>query len=261
MAAPLPLHHQTRTPALSSDNSPLINLDNINNNNINSQYQAHFCLVSLEKCSTMRELKQIHAQMLRTSLFFDPCAAIFSQISNPTIYTCNSIVRGYTNKNLHHEAFLFYHEMIVQGLIPDRFMFPSLFKSCADIYVEKQLHSQAIKFGLASDSFLHNTLINMYSSCWCLDQPDEAIKIFYRMEIENVKPNAVTLVNVLTARARARDLRTVKRVHKCVDESGFWSHVELKTTLMDAYCKCKFVSRAWDLFVKVVGIFYLHMYL
>lgn len=93
------------------------------------------------------------------------------------------------------------------------------------------------------------------------DQPDEAIKIFYRMEIENVKPSAVTLVNVLTARARARDLRTVKRVHKCVDESGFWSHVELKTTLMDAYCKCKFVSRAWDLFVKVVGIFYLHMYL
>lgn len=93
------------------------------------------------------------------------------------------------------------------------------------------------------------------------DQPDEAIKIFYRMEIENVKPNAVTLVNVLTARARARDLRTVKRVHKCVDESGFWSHVELKTTLMDAYCKCKFVSRAWDLFVKVVEIFYLHMYL
>lgn len=75
MAAPLPLHHQTRTPALSSDNSPLINLDNINNNNINSQYQAHFCLVSLEKCSTMRELKQIHAQMLRISLFFDPCAA------------------------------------------------------------------------------------------------------------------------------------------------------------------------------------------
>lgn len=93
---------------------------------------------------------------------------VFSQISNPTIYTCNSIIRGYTNKNLHHEAFLFYHEMIVQRLIPDRFMFPSLFKSCADIYVEKQLHSQAIKFGLASDSFLHNTLINMYSSCWCL---------------------------------------------------------------------------------------------
>lgn len=139
MAAPLPLHHQTRTSALSSDNSPLRNLNNINNSNINSQYQAHFCLVSVEKCSTMWELKQIHAQMLRTGLFFDPYAAsklvafsaiqdsgslyyarlVFSQVSNPTIYTCNSIIRGYANKNLHHEAFLFYHEMIVQGLIPD----------------------------------------------------------------------------------------------------------------------------------------------
>lgn len=66
---------------------------------------------------------------------------------------------------------------------------------------------------------------------------------------------------VLTARARARDLRIVKRVPKCVDESGFWSQVELKIALMDAYCKCKFVSCARDLFVKVAGIFYFHTYL
>lgn len=207
MAAPLPLHHQTRTPAFSSNNSPLINLDNINNSNINNQYQAHFCLVSLEKCSTMRGLKQIHAQMLRISLFFDPYVAsklsffplqdyhvrlVFSQISNPTIHTSNSIIRGYTNKNLHHEAFFlfFNHEMTVQGLIPDIFMFPSLFKSCADIYAGKQLHSQAIKFGLASDSFLHNTLITMYSSCSCLVSVE---RVFFKMDNKSVVSWATTI--------------------------------------------------------------------
>lgn len=169
--------------------------------------------------------------------------------------------------------------MIVQGLIPDRFTFPSLFKSCANLSVRKQLHSQAIKFGLASDPYIQNTLITMYSSCWCSvsaervffkmndksvvswatmigayvqwDQADEAIKIFDRMKSENVKPNEVTLVNVLTACARARDLETVRRVHECVDESGFWSHVVLKTALMDAYCKCKSVSLARDLFERM----------
>lgn len=55
------------------------------------------------------------------------------------------------------------------------------------------------------------TMIGAYSQ-W--DQPDEAIKLFDRMEFEGVKANEVTLVNVLTACARARDLGTVRRVHK-----------------------------------------------
>lgn len=295
MAAPLSLHRHT--PALSSDN-PLLRTTN-NNNNINRKVQLRQCLVSLEKCSTMSELEQIHAQMLRTGLFFDPYTAskivafsalqdsgslyyarlVFSQISNPTIYTCNSIIRGCTNKNLHHEALLFYKEMFVQGLVPDRFTFPSLFKSCADLSEGKQLHCQATKFGLASDSYIQNTLMTMYSSCGCLisaervffkmndksvvswatmigafvqwDQPDEAIKIFERMERDNVKPNEVTLVNVLSACARARNLGTVKRVHECVDENGFGYHVVLNTALMDAYCKCSCVSLARDIFERV----------
>lgn len=40
-------------------------------------------------------------------------------------------------------------------------------------------------------------------------------------------------------------------MHECVDESGFWSHVVLRTALMDAYCKCKFLSLARDLFERM----------
>ncbi|KAK0570404.1 hypothetical protein LWI29_000670 [Acer saccharum] len=80
------------------------------------------------------------------------------------------------------------------------------------------------------------------------NQPDEAIEVFERMESENVKPNEVTLVNVLTACARAKDLRTVKRVHEYRDEHDFGFHLVLNTVLMDAYCKCGCVSLAKDLF-------------
>ncbi|TXG61328.1 hypothetical protein EZV62_012691 [Acer yangbiense] len=213
----------------------------------------------------MSELKQIHAQLLRTCLFFDPYIAskpafsalqdsgslhyarlVFSQISNPTIYTCNSIIRGCTNKNFHHEALLFYSEMILQGLVPDRFTFPSLFKSCKGLNEGKQIHCHVTKLGFASDSYIQNTLLAMYSKCGCLvsaerlfdkmddkivvswatmigayvqwNQTDEAIEVFERMESENMKPNEVTLVNVLTA------------------------------SLMDAYCKRGCVSLAKDLF-------------
>lgn len=204
---------------------------------------------------------------------------MFAQIPNPTSFTCNSIIRGFTNRGLPSEAILFYQEMLFLGLLPDRFTFPSLFKSCGDLQEGKQLHCHSTKFGFASDSYIQNTMMNMYSNCGCLisarkvfdkmveksvvswatmigayaqwDQPTEAVALFSTMGSGNVKPNEVTLVNVLSACAKARDLETAKRVHKYADENGFGSHVVLSTALMDVYCKCGCVSLAQDLFNKM----------
>jgi pentatricopeptide repeat protein len=92
------------------------------------------------------------------------------------------------------------------------------------------------------------TMIGVHAQ-W--DQPNEAVRLFDRMmKSENVKPNEVTLVNVLTACARARDLAMVKRIHEYIDEHGFGRHVVLNTVLMDVYCKCGCVQLARDLFDK-----------
>ncbi|EXB76266.1 hypothetical protein L484_025622 [Morus notabilis] len=260
------------------------------------QYMPFFSFVKLVE---MSQHKQIHAQLLRTSLFFTAFTAskivalcapedsgslnyarlVLSQISNPTIYTCNSIIRGYTNWHCPREAILFYREMIFNGFEADRFTFPSLFKYCEDLHEGKQLYNHSIKLGFASNSYVQNTLMNMYSNCGCLvsarkkfkkiaertvvswatmigayaqwNQPTEAFELFDRMMSENVKPNEVTLVNVLNARAKARDLETAKHMHNYVDESGFGCHAKLNTALMDVYCKCVSVLLARDLFDKM----------
>ncbi|XP_008242743.1 PREDICTED: pentatricopeptide repeat-containing protein At1g08070, chloroplastic-like [Prunus mume] len=310
MAAPLSLHH-IRLP-FSSDNPILHNKPTTSTaiaaapittatktSRINNPVEPHPCLALLDKCSTMSELKQIHAQLLRTGLFFDAFTAskvvafsalegsgslhyarlVLTQIPNPTTYTCNSVIRGYTNKDLPREAIFFYQEMIIQGWVPDRFTFPSLFKSCGDLWEGKQLHCHSTKLGFVSDSYIQNTLMNMYSNCGCLisarkvfdkmleksvvswatmidayaqwDQPIEALKLFDKMESESVGPNEVTLVNVLTACAKARDLKMAKRVHQYIEEYGFGNHLKLNTALMDVYCKCGCVLFARDLFDKM----------
>ncbi|XP_060668677.1 pentatricopeptide repeat-containing protein At1g08070, chloroplastic [Ziziphus jujuba] len=314
MAAPLSVHHIR--PPLSSDNSILKNPTSSSTTIVATATTAAFtansiattndhpihphpCLALLDKCANVSQLKQIHAQLLRTGLFFDAFTAskivafcalqehgslryarlVFTQISNPTTFTCNSIIRGYTNRGLPSEAMLFYQEMLFRGLLPDRFTFPSLFKSCGDLREGKQLHCHSTKFGFASDSYIQNTMMNMYSTCGCLvsarkvfdkmveksvvswatmigayaqwDEPTEAVVLFNRMESGNVKPNEVTLVNVLSACSKARDLETAKQVHKYADENGFGSHVVLSTALMDVYCKCGCVSLARDLFDKM----------
>ncbi|KAJ8750438.1 hypothetical protein K2173_015577 [Erythroxylum novogranatense] len=312
MSTPLSLHNQIRPP-LSTDN-PSHTIPNTFSSTIavadfttiplskqNSMNRPHSppCLVSLENCSSMSELKQIHCQMLRNGLFFDPFSAskivafcalhdsgclnyarlVFSQILSPTTYTCNSMIRGYTNSNFHQQAILFYQEMIVQDLLPDRFTFPSLFKSCGDLLEGKQLHCHSTKLGFVSDVYIQNTLMNMYSNCGCLlsaknvfhkmveksvvswatiigahahwNRTDEAVKLFEQMGSENVKPNEVTLVNVLTACGKARDLAMVKRIHNYIEENGFGLYPIINAALVDVYCKCGCVSIARELFDKI----------
>ncbi|XP_058074608.1 pentatricopeptide repeat-containing protein At1g08070, chloroplastic-like [Magnolia sinica] len=258
--------------------------------------QSHPTLLLLEKCSSMTQLKEIHAQMLRSGLFSDAFAAsrivafcaveasgslsyarlVFAQIPNPTPFTFNSIIRGYTNKNSPEEAVLFYQEIIEGGLVPDNFTFPSLFKSCGGSDEGKQLHCHAVKFGFAADSYVQNTLMNMYANCGCLsharlvfnkmternvvsfatiiaayanwDRPGEAVSLFQRMEFENVVPNEVALVNVLMACARARDLDMAKWVHRYMEDNRIGFNTILTAALMDVYCKCGFVYVARELF-------------
>ncbi|KAF3438175.1 hypothetical protein FNV43_RR20932 [Rhamnella rubrinervis] len=228
----------------------------------NDPIHPHPCLAFLEKCSNMSHLKQIHAQMLRTGLFSThsrpatllPFALfrtrnlhyarlVYSQIPDPTTFTCNSIIRGYTNRNLPSEAILFYQEMLVRGLVPDRFTFPSLFKSCGDLHEGKQFHCHSIKFGFSSDSYIQNTMMNMYSNCGCLIW---ARKVFDKM----VDKSVVSWATMIGAYAQwdqpteaARDLETAKLVHKYTDENGFGYHVVLNTTLMDVYCKCGLIMK------------------
>lgn len=249
--------------------------------------------LSLQKCTTVRELKQVHAQMIRSGLAFDPLSAshlisvcctpefgcleyarlVFRQIPNPTTFTFNFIARAYTNENLPFQALLFYIESIERGLRPDRFSLPSLFKSCRFLNEGKQLHSHALKLGFSSDVYVQNTLMNMYSVCGCLssacqvfdkmrektivswttmiaaytksDHLFEAIDLYRNMDLA---PNKITLVNVLTACARARDIETGKQVHQYIEESGIGLDLVLSAALLDLYCKCGCVSLARKLF-------------
>ena len=165
---------------------------------------------------------------------------------------------------------------MLQGLDPDRFTFPSLLKSCGALREGKQLHCHSTKLGFAPDAYVQNTLMTMYSNCGCLvsarkvfdkmtnrsvvswatmigaygqwDQPHESIKLFRKMEMAIVKPNEITLVNVLTACAKSRNLETVEQVHKYIDETGMGFQTILTATLMDVYCKCGCYPLARDLF-------------
>ncbi|CAO2829144.1 unnamed protein product [Amaranthus hypochondriacus] len=170
--------------------SPPSSSSSITNNN------NHVHLVSLlNRCSSMTELKQIHAQTLRTAYSHNPqhllflysrllhftssidihySFKLFSQIPNPNSFIWNTLIRACATRHAYKQrAFVLYYQMLNDGSVyPDKHTFPLLLKACSYLFDEfagKQAHAHVFKLGFASDIYVNNSLIHFYASCGLLD--------------------------------------------------------------------------------------------
>ncbi|KAJ9170794.1 hypothetical protein P3X46_018872 [Hevea brasiliensis] len=151
--------------------------------------QTHQTLHSmLLKCSSMKELKPIHAQIILNGLnnetltlgkLISFCAVadagnldygqlLFNQIPEPNKFMYNSLIRGYSSSNDPIKSILLYRQMIDSGLSPNEFTLPFVLKACAsksDYWVSVLVHGHAQKLGIGSHVCVLNGLINAYVAC------------------------------------------------------------------------------------------------
>ena len=141
-----------------------------------------------EKCSSMRGLKLLHAQIILHGLTNETltlgklisfCAVddagdlqyaqrMFDQIPQPNKFMYNSLIRGYSNSDDPINAVLLFRRMICSGLSPNEFTLPFVLKACGckSAYWEAVLvHGLAIKLGIGSLVFVQNALIAVYVVC------------------------------------------------------------------------------------------------
>ncbi|CAJ2638270.1 unnamed protein product [Trifolium pratense] len=149
----------------------------------------HPIIQSLQKCKNFNSLKQIHAQIITTSLSFQTyclshlinitskfdltyALTIFNYIPNPTIFLYNTLISSLINQsseNNIHLAFTLYNKILThQNLQPNSFTFPSLFKACCFnpslFRYGPLLHTHVLKFLLPPfDNFVQASLLNFYA--------------------------------------------------------------------------------------------------
>ncbi|GAB4841894.1 hypothetical protein Ancab_011850 [Ancistrocladus abbreviatus] len=156
---------------------------------------------SLEKCSTMAELKQYHSQIVRLGLSSDNdamgrvikfCAAsesgdlvyarrLFDEMADPDAFIYNTLIRGYLQHNLIRDCIFLYLQMLYDSITPNNFTFPPLVRACSvdsRIVEGRQIHAHVLKFGFKDDGFSQNNLIYMYMSFGLLE---EARRVFDQM--------------------------------------------------------------------------------
>ncbi|XVE75171.1 hypothetical protein DITRI_Ditri12bG0074200 [Diplodiscus trichospermus] len=160
-------------------------------------------LFSLKQCTDMSQLKQIHAQTLRSTspchpktlflysqilhfssfLDFNYALQLFNQIENPNSFMWNTLIRACAhNVNNKEQAIRLYLKMLEEALgFPDKHTFPFVLKGCAYLFAlseGKQVHAHALKYGFGSDVYVNNSLIHFYASCGFLELAE---KVFDKM--------------------------------------------------------------------------------
>ncbi|KAF8401910.1 hypothetical protein HHK36_012860 [Tetracentron sinense] len=146
----------------------------------------------LQKCISMRSLKQVHACIITSGLhqknyLLVKLVSLTSKVLGDIAYarTIFDGSRDIVNVFLwtamitaycrHHsvEAILIYREMCrLHSIAPNSFTLSSVLKACSILLAVQQgyqLHVHAVKLGLNSDIYVQTTLMDMYAKFGCIE--------------------------------------------------------------------------------------------
>ncbi|PRQ50724.1 putative pentatricopeptide [Rosa chinensis] len=242
-------------------------------------YTFPFVVRSCALQSALREGKQVHCNIVKNGFKSD----VFVQSSLVSMYTQN----GETlNSELVFNEMVrrveCFRDLVASGSQPNVVTLVSILPACASLEfldLGKLIHCHGIKVGVDSDMSFMNALIAFYGKCRNLETArslfdgmavrnlvswnamiaayeqnnagTEAIKLFRRMQNENVDYDYITIVSVISACASLGALNTGKWLHELVKRKGFGTNVSVTKALIDMYAKCGNIDLAKNVFQKL----------
>ncbi|KAL2317228.1 hypothetical protein Fmac_031104 [Flemingia macrophylla] len=196
-----------------------------------------------------------------------------------SLFLYNCLARGYASAGLGDQVILLYVQMLVMAIVPDKYTFPFLLSACSKIMALSegvQVHGTVVKMGLEGDIFINNSLIHFYAECgkvdlgrkvfdrmlernvvsWTSlingyvgrDLAKEAVSLFFQMVEAGVEPNPVTMVCVISACAKLKDLELGRRVCAYICELGVELNALMVNAMLDMYMKCGDICAARRIF-------------
>uniref|UniRef100_A0A1D1YFZ6 Pentatricopeptide repeat-containing protein At5g66520 n=1 Tax=Anthurium amnicola TaxID=1678845 RepID=A0A1D1YFZ6_9ARAE len=158
---------------------------------------------------------------------------LFDRMPARNAVSWSAMITGYVQIELFQEALVLFNEMQLAGVHPNHAGIVGALTACAFLGALDQgrwIHSYVERNKLELDRILGTALIDMYAKCGCIEtawqvfcqMPErdvfaytsmisgfsnhglsrKAIELFAKMQNDDVKPNEVTLISVLTACSR-----------------------------------------------------------
>ncbi|KAG0589139.1 hypothetical protein M758_2G248400 [Ceratodon purpureus] len=237
--------------------------------------------------ASLRWGKEIHSRVIKAGFISDLSVAnalismysrcgsikdarlVFDKMVRRDVISWTAMIGGLAKNGLGAEALAVFQDMQRAGVEPNRVTYMSILNACsspAALDWGKRIHLQVIEAGLATDTHLGNTLVNMYSTCGSVQDArqvfdrmakrdvvafnamiggyaahslgKEAVKLFNRMQEEGLKPDKVTYMNLLNACANSGSLEWAREIHTLTVTDGLLSDVSVGNALSSTYARC-----------------------
>ncbi|KAH9650558.1 pentatricopeptide repeat-containing protein [Citrus sinensis] len=155
---------------------------------------------------------------------------LFNKMPARDIISWTTMITCYSQNNQFREALDAFNEMKKSGISPDQVTMATVLSACAHLGaldLGREIHLYVMQIGFDIDVYIGSALIDMYAKCGSLDRSllvffklreknlfcwnsiieglaahgfaHEALAMFDRMIYENVEPNGVTFISVLSA--------------------------------------------------------------
>ncbi|GFP88898.1 pentatricopeptide repeat-containing protein at3g09040 mitochondrial [Phtheirospermum japonicum] len=212
--------------------------------------------------------------------------SLFSELPHPkSTILWTVLISGNAQNDRGDEALLWYQEMRIHNVIPDQATFASVLKACsilASLADGKKIHSLVFRIGFDKDELTGSALLDMYAKCGDMKSSSQvfremvskrdviswnsmivgyakngyaesALEIFDEMKRENVKPDDVTFLGVLTACSHAGMISEGQEIYDdMIRRYGVRPRVDHCACMIDLFGRWGFLREAEE-FIESMG--------
>ncbi|KAL5564741.1 hypothetical protein UlMin_027905 [Ulmus minor] len=241
--------------------------------------KIEICRAVLKHCKSLKQVHQLHAHSLvsgllaspkcdflinsflhtfvsflpssatfKTSLLLGYGVSLFNLIQNPSTFSFNTIVRAHSLLSSPFSALLLFIHMRRLSLPPDFHTFPFALKACSQLRfcalsLALSIHSQVLKFGFDSDSFVTNGLIRVYS---VFHSVRDACQVFD----ESTNRDVVSYNTLIDGFVKAGD---ISRARQLFDEMPIRDSVTWGT-IISGYAQTNHCEETIELFHEMLAL-------
>ncbi|KAF8405479.1 hypothetical protein HHK36_010385 [Tetracentron sinense] len=244
-------------------------------------------LCAISACSSISNCRFIHARAIKSVKYshgfigdrlvaayvkfgcMDDARRLFVEMPDKDLVSWNSMISLHSRRGDVSESLNVFCVMRSEmGMKANEVTLISILPACADMRAlneGKYIHGYAVKSGIASETKVVNSLINMYGKCGSVDAAwqlfeamqvknlvswnsivsiytqsgfaDEGISLFNLMRNAGIKPDRATLVTLLQACADLAAEKQAKAIHGYILSCGFNTDFAVTTVLISVYAK------------------------
>ncbi|XP_050236310.1 pentatricopeptide repeat-containing protein At4g14170-like [Mercurialis annua] len=204
---------------------------------------------------------------------------VFDEMTERNEVSWNAIITSLAYLGQYKVAFEIFRWMINEGVTPNTVTISSMLPVLVGLehfHFGKEIHAFSLRFGIESDVFISNSLIDMYAKSGHSSKASNvfhlmarknvvswnamvanfaqnklelaAIELVRQMQVDAAVPNSVTFTNALPACARMGFIRPGKEIHARSIRIGCWYDLFVSNALTDMYAKCGCLNLAHNVF-------------